>query len=95
MKARVLATVSFAAGHRLALSEGQVKARRHALKKAGNGVYITTAEVQFKAGEVIGVEGDLPKSLQALVDTGARPARARTAPVSNDQAAAPGAAAAA
>ena len=79
MKARVLSVISFAAGQRLALSEGQAKARRHALKKIGNGLYVTTAEVQFKAGEVIGVEGDLPKALQALVDTGAKPVRARTA----------------
>mgnify|MGYP003545336648 FL=1 len=88
MKARVLATVSFAAGHRLALSEGQAKARRHALKKVGNGSYITTAEVQFKAGETIGVEGDLPKALQALVDTGnARPARGRAVAAPDDAAA--------
>lgn len=78
MKARVLATISFAAGHRLALSEGQANARRHALSKVGNGIYVTTAEVQFKAGEVIGVEGDFPKALQALVDTG-KPAPARPA----------------
>ena len=80
MKARVLATVSFAAGHRLALSEGQAKVRQHVLKKAGNGIYITTGDVQFKAGEVIGVEGELPKALQALVDTGTKPARAKPAP---------------
>ena len=90
MKARVLATVSFAAGHRLALSEGQAKARRHALKKVGNGSYITTAEVQFKAGETIGVEGDLPKALQALVDTGAKPMSKRVAAAAPDDAAAGG-----
>lgn len=90
MKARVLATVSFAAGHRLALSEGQAKARRHALKKVGNGSYITTAEVQFKAGETIGVEGDLPKALQALVDTGAKPMSKRVAVAAPDDAAAGG-----
>lgn len=91
MKARVLATVSFAAGHRLALSEGQAKARRHALKKVGNGVYTTTAEVQFKAGETIGVEGELPKALQALVDTGsARSMSKRVVAAAQDDAASGG-----
>ena len=91
MKARVLATVSFAAGHRLALSEGQAKVRQHVLKKAGNGIYITTGDVQFKAGEVIGVEGELPKALQALVDTGsARPMSKRVVAAAQDDAASGG-----
>lgn len=75
MKARVLAPVSFAAGTRLFLSEEQARLRSHAAKLLSGGLYLTTAVVQFKAGEIIGIEGDLPKAMEALVETEAKAAR--------------------
>ena len=57
----------------------------------GHGTHVPRVDRGFErghpAGEVIGVEGDLPKALQALVDTGAKPVRARSAPVTTSDAA--------
>jgi len=71
-------TADFPAGTRLALDAAQVRSRRHCLKAVGDGFYLTTAPVQFKAGEVIGLEGE-PAKAQAeavvLKDAPAKPAR--------------------
>lgn len=45
------------------LSEQQAAVRQHCLKKVGNGVYEITGECNFKAGERLEYDGDLPKGL--------------------------------
>jgi hypothetical protein len=62
--------VTLPAGVRLELSKPQAQAREYALLRLGKTghVYLTTAPVQFKAGEVIGCENDVPKALAALVE---------------------------
>lgn len=47
----------------LHLTDEQVKHRERHLKKLGKGRYEVTGAVQFKCGEEIGYEGDLPKSM--------------------------------
>lgn len=66
--AQVISPVAFGPGVRLSLKEGQAARRPPALKKLSNGLYEVTAEVQFKAGETIGIEGDVPKALLASLD---------------------------
>lgn len=73
----IVAPAFFGAGSRLGLSKEQAAARFHALKEVGKGVYVALDSVQFKAGEVIGVDGELPKALAELV--GAKPKRGRPA----------------
>ena len=63
----VIATVSFGPGVRLGLSEAQAGARRLLLRPVGDNRYEAVAPVQFKAGEIIGIEGDVPKNLQPLL----------------------------
>ena len=60
-------TTEFAAGTRMKLTDAQARARRHILHKVGDGIYEATALVQFKAGEVVGIAGDLPKAVAATV----------------------------
>lgn len=68
MKTHVITDVAtFQPGTILGLSEAQAAPRVHALKKLGAGRYETTATVQFKVGETIGVDGDLPKHLASAV----------------------------
>lgn len=62
-KYRVTSPVTFAAGTRLGLTEAQARPRRHALVEIKRGVYETVSSVQFKAGEEIGFDGDVPKGL--------------------------------
>lgn len=64
----VVAPLTLGAGVRLGLSKEQAAARSHALKAAGKGVYVTTAPVQFKAGEQIAVADELPKALAELLN---------------------------
>lgn len=62
----------------LTLTEAQASARGHALTGLGDGEYQIAAPVEFKAGEVIGYAGDLPKILaDILVDPAAIPAAAQ------------------
>lgn len=82
--AQVISPVAFGPGVRLSLKEGQAARRPQALKKLGNGLYEVTAEVQFKAGETIGIDGDVPKALLASLDfkVNNKPvAKAQAAPV--------------
>lgn len=75
-------TADFPAGTRLALSAAQARSRRHCLKTVGDGFFLTTAPVQFKAGEVIGLEGEPPKAqAEAVVlkDAPAKPAARKKA----------------
>lgn len=62
--------VTLPAGVRLELSKPQALAREYALHRLGKtgNLYLTIAPVQFKAGEVIGCESDVPKALAALVE---------------------------
>lgn len=64
----IVAPATFGAGARLGLSKEQAAARAHALKEVAKGVYVAQQPVQFKAGEVVGIDGDLPKVLAELVD---------------------------
>lgn len=63
----IVATATFGAGLRLGLSKEQAAARANALKEVGKGVYVAQQPVQFKAGETVGIDGDLPKSLGEAV----------------------------
>lgn len=62
-KVTITAIATFGAGTVLGLSEAQAAPRAHALKKIGNGRYEVQTSVQFKAGEIIELEGDLPKAM--------------------------------
>jgi membrane protein involved in colicin uptake len=53
----------------LHLTDEQVKHRERNLKKLGKGRYELTGAVQFKRGEEIGYEGDLPKSIAENLTT--------------------------
>lgn len=89
MKARTLATIAFGPGARLILTEGQAATRPNALRKLGNGLYETTASVQFKAGEQIGIEGEVSKALLASLEpigTPAKPAKKHDAPATDQRA---------
>ena len=63
----IIAPVTFPAGTRLGLSQEQAAARIAALQEAGKGFYVALQPVQFKAGEVIGMAGEMPKALGELV----------------------------
>lgn len=77
MKYIATKTATFGPGARLLLSNEQAAPRLHALKALASGLYETTSPVQFKAGESIGVQGAVPKSLQAVLDSGDKPAKPR------------------
>jgi hypothetical protein len=64
----IIAPATFPPGTRLGLSQEQAVARSAALLESGKGVYLVQHPVQFKAGEVIGFSGELPKALGELVD---------------------------
>jgi len=56
----------------LELSAAQHKGREHALKRVGKDRYEIISPVQFKVGEVISYEGDLPKALaNVMIDEAA------------------------
>lgn len=50
------------------LTAEQADLRKHALKKKGKGRYEIIAPVQFKAGEVLEFDQELPKKLATLVE---------------------------
>lgn len=71
--------VTLGVGTVLGLTDAQAHARRHALKKIGTGRYEATAPVNFKSGEAIAVEGELPKNLgDVIVDEKEAAARAKS-----------------
>ena len=75
-----LATVGFGPGAVLLLGDEQVAPRRHALQSLGGKRYRVTARVEFKAGERMGVEGDIPKGLLDRFDlSAARPVEQKPA----------------
>lgn len=52
----------------LELTAEQAKARAHHLEALQDGRFQIVTTVEFKRGEVIGFEGDLPKALAALME---------------------------
>ena len=78
MRYRVTSPLTLGPGSLLGLTEAQAAPRAHALVAQGNGQYLTTAHLQFKAGEVIDCDGELPKGqaelAEELVDLLADPA---------------------
>ena len=63
------AIVTLPAGTVMELNAEQAAARRHALVTHSKGVYRATAAVQFKRGEMIGLEVEPPKAMaDELID---------------------------
>lgn len=56
----------------LELTKEQAASRLHNLKPKGKGLYEIVNPVEFKRGEVIGYDGDLPKALGDLMETEAK-----------------------
>lgn len=73
MQYRILAPSAFPTGSVLTLSEAQAASRRHALKPLGTGIYEALAPVSFKAGEIVGYAGDLPKAWGDSIEEAAAP----------------------
>jgi hypothetical protein len=75
MKYVVLAVLSFGAGVALGLSDVQAAARTAFISPVSGrkGWYLTTGLVQFKCGEEVLFDGELPKAMAGLVDSGDKP----------------------
>lgn len=75
-----LRSVELPVGSVLGLSKAQASARAHQLEPAKRkGHFVTTARVQFKAGEAFDIEGQPPKDLADALDVeGAAPKAPRT-----------------
>jgi hypothetical protein len=73
------APVTLGAGAVLGLSPAQAASRRSALQTVADGVFAAVAPLQFKAGEVFGYEGPLPKALADSLEPVAKVARSKTA----------------
>mgnify|MGYP000945068412 CR=1 FL=1 len=73
------APVTLGAGAVLRLSAAQAASRRAALQVCADGAFVTVAPVQFKAGEVFGYEGPLPKALADDLEAVTKAARAKAA----------------
>ena len=95
MRYRVTSPLTIGPGTLLGLTEAQVAPRAHVLVAQGGGQYLTATHVQFKAGEVIDFDGELPKGqvdqAEELVDPAApsqvrRKGKARAKPTLPDQA---------
>lgn len=71
MKYITLSVLSLQAGAVLGLTAAQAALRQHVLTPAPGriGWYTTTGPVQFKRGEAVLFEGDLPKHLAEAVDS--------------------------
>ena len=76
-KYRATSAVIFGAGAVLGLSEDQAAARGVALAPLGKGLYSVRHPVQFKAGEELAVDGELPKALADNLETVTKVARAK------------------
>jgi len=80
MKYVTTAPITLPEGSVLGLTEAQAAPRRHALKPSGKkGVYLTIAPVQFKAGETIHYDGDIPKGMADAFMSAADKAKADAA----------------
>lgn len=58
---------TFGAGYRLKLTPEQAGRRKHSLRFIGGGVFETVGAVEFKAGEKIGVVGEVSKAHLAVI----------------------------
>ncbi len=78
MKYTTVAVLTLPAGAVLGLTEAQASTRAHVLQcvPARKGWYTTTAAVQFKIGEEIQIDGNLPPVLAHAVQATAKPRRA-------------------
>lgn len=74
MRVRIIALTTLGPGAVLTLTPAQVRDRRHALAPLGEDRYAVVAAVQFKVGEVLGVEGGLPKAMAEQFETAAETA---------------------
>lgn len=66
------APLTVSAGAVLGLSAEQAARRALAIKRLPDGSYIVERPTMFKAGEVFGYDGDLPKALASLVEAKGR-----------------------
>jgi hypothetical protein len=64
----ILSPVTFGPGVELVLSEQQLARRQYLVRVLEGGRVVTTASVQFKAGEVVECDGALPKAMASLVE---------------------------
>lgn len=60
--------MNFGPGSILELDEKQAKARIHNLKKVKSGIYKVVRVVQFKNGEEVGFDGDIPKTHISMIE---------------------------
>ncbi len=81
MRVRATHTLTLGPGTVLTLSGRQATARAHALEHLGGDRYRTRVAVEFKAGEELDIDGDVPKALYALVDTDEKPAHVKKSAV--------------
>lgn len=75
-KYRILKTLPIGAGAIVQLDEAQARSRNHRLESLGEGRYRAIEPMSFKAGDVLGIEGELPKVHADFVEelAGAEPA---------------------
>lgn len=93
MRYLIVSPLIVPAGSKLELSSDQAALRQHAVRPCGDGTFEALQALQFKVGEEIGYDGEVPKALAHLVeaDTPERPAkgtvqtRARRAPKNTHQ----------
>ncbi|HEU4708754.1 MAG TPA: HeH/LEM domain-containing protein [Methylophilaceae bacterium] len=83
-KFEITATATFNPGTKLQLTKEQAAPRLHNLNDLGKGVYAVVRRVQFKVGEVIGHEGELPKSFASLVEASASGTSGTSGPTVDD-----------
>lgn len=67
-KYKVTARVAVIPSGVIAITAAQAEHRKNNLHKLGNNRYEIRSPVEFKAGEVVGYEGDLPKVLATAMD---------------------------
>jgi len=66
-KYEITSTTTINQGARISLSKEQAEPRKTMLREVGKGVYEVVSRVQFKVGEKIGYDGDLPRNLATLM----------------------------
>lgn len=78
MKYTVMAAITLHAGAQIIMSEAQALRRKHMVQHLGDNLYEVRLPVQFKAGEVIETDQELPKHMAALLDPAAVVREAKT-----------------
>lgn len=68
MRYNVLTIATFGIGSILQLSDAQAARRCHALRALRKGIYEVHQPVQFKRGEVVGYDGELPKAMAEAIE---------------------------